>query len=126
MNVNVLWVIILIVLLLATFLMITLLEYFGKNLIVIEFIMVFCVILGFSIILFNVYNGEVVSTCYDTEFSNNIKIGDLVEVNGKKIEIDEVVYTDDESKVGIYNEKQVWKCFYDNDENVAYICKGKE
>ena len=85
-----------------------------------------CVALTSLIIMLNVNSGKTVSTCYDIEFSNNIKKGDFIEVNGEKVEIDEVVFTDDKTKTGIYKEKHVWEGFYDDEKNIAYIYKGKE
>ena len=52
------------------------------------------------------------------------KNGETVKVPAKTIDIGEVVFTDDKSKVGIYEVKKHWKCFYMK-ENITYVYAQK-
>ena len=52
------------------------------------------------------------------------KNGEIVKVPAKTIDIGEVVFTDDKSKVGIYEVKKHWKCFYMK-ENITYVYAQK-
>ena len=53
------------------------------------------------------------------------KNGETTKVPAETIDIGEVVITDDKSKVGIYEVKKHWKCFYIK-ENITYVYEQKD
>ena len=53
------------------------------------------------------------------------KNGETIKVPAETIDIGKVITTDDKSKVGVYEVKKYWKCFYSK-EHITYVYKPKE
>ena len=50
----------------------------------------------------------------------NAKNGETIKASDKTINIGKVITTNDKSKVGVYDIKKYWKCFY-HEERITYV-----